>query len=86
MVYEVKCAECGSVLDFGGREPSDFSAKEKLPEDAIEWQGDVYCKDCVQEFVRFGVGEVEERLDKIEEVLQEVMDAMGIEESLDPDE
>lgn len=85
MVYEVKCSECGKIIDFGGSEPSDFSAEEKLPEDAIEWQGDIYCKECVSEFVRFGVGEVEERLDKIEESLKEALKALGLEDTFDQD-
>ncbi|MFB6204163.1 MAG: hypothetical protein ABEJ75_00795 [Candidatus Nanohaloarchaea archaeon] len=82
MVYEVKCAECGKVIDFGGREPSDFSGEEKLPEDAIEFQGDVYCRECVKKFVQFGVGEIEERVDQLEDNLEEVMDAVGIEKDM----
>ncbi|MFB6208310.1 MAG: hypothetical protein ABEJ69_03095 [Candidatus Nanohaloarchaea archaeon] len=86
MVYEVKCAECGKIMDFGGREPSDFSGEEKLPEDAIEFQGEVYCRECVKKFVQFGVGEVEDRVDWLEDQLKEVLDAMGMEENLDPEQ
>jgi hypothetical protein len=73
MVWEVECAECGDILEFGG------SGEKEIPEDAIEWDGKVYCKSCVKKFVKLGVGDIQSRVDYIEETLDEVTDDLGIE-------
>ncbi|MFB6115783.1 MAG: hypothetical protein ABEK04_05885 [Candidatus Nanohalobium sp.] len=75
MVYEVKCSNCGDVLDFGGREPEDsFSEGSKIPEDAIEFDDEVYCRSCVQELIEFGGKDFLERLEELE---REVNDKLG---------
>lgn len=76
MVYEKKCAECGSIIDFGGKDP------ERLPENAIEFDGEIYCKECVRSFVEFGTGEVVERLDQLEEEMKEVRQELGMEKNV----
>lgn len=73
MVYEIKCAECGDILDFGGSGPAE------IPDNAIEWDDKVYCEECVKKFVRLGVGDVEARVDYLETIMDEVADALGIE-------
>lgn len=67
MVYEVKCSNCGEILDFGGKDPDEkFGDEEKIPEDALEFDDSVYCRECVREFIRFGTGEMIERIDRLE--------------------
>lgn len=67
MVYEVKCSNCGDVLDFGGKDPDEkFGDEDKIPEDAIEFDGSVYCRECVRDLVEFGADEILERLDSLE--------------------
>ncbi|MFB6291999.1 MAG: hypothetical protein ABEI58_01235 [Candidatus Nanohaloarchaea archaeon] len=73
MVYERECTECGKMIDFGGEEP------EELPENAIEFNGEIYCRECVKDFVEFGVGEVLDRIEQIESDLDEVRDQLGME-------
>jgi hypothetical protein len=73
MVWEVKCHQCGDILEFGG------SGEKEIPEDAIEWDGNVYCKECVKKFVKLGVGDIQSRVDYIEETMQEVADDLGVE-------
>ncbi|MFB6175047.1 MAG: hypothetical protein ABEJ87_03640 [Candidatus Nanohalobium sp.] len=68
MVYEVKCSNCGEVLNFGGKDPDEkFGEEEKIPENAIEFDGSVYCRSCVSELIEFGAQEVLERLESLEE-------------------
>lgn len=85
MVYEVKCSECGEIIDFGGEEPSEFSAEEKLPDGAIKFQGEIYCEDCVKKFVKFGIGDVEKRVDYLERNMEDLMDAIGMEKNMNPE-
>jgi ribosomal protein S27E len=67
MVYEVKCSNCGDVLNFGGKDPDGkFGEEEKIPENAMKFDGEVYCHECVREFVRFGTEDLQERLDSLE--------------------
>lgn len=80
MVYEIKCSECGKVIDFGGHEPSDFSGKDKLPENAIEFNDETYCRECIKELMEFGMQDLEDRVDYLEERLGDVLEAMGMEE------
>lgn len=77
MVYEKKCAECGQILDFGGEDPGS------LPEGAIEFNDNIYCKNCVQKFVEFGTGNITERIEMLETTLEEVADELGIEKGWD---
>lgn len=73
MVYEKKCVECGKIIDFGGKD------RGRLPENAIEFNDDIYCKDCVQKFVRFGIGNVVERIEQLEDTMEDVRDELGLE-------
>lgn len=73
MVYEVKCVECGRILDFGGRKP------DKLPENALEFNGDIYCRECVKNFVEFGTGDIIERIRNLEDKMDEMRDELGLE-------
>lgn len=79
MVYEIKCHQCGRIIDFGGSGPAE------IPEDAIEWGDNVYCQQCVEEFVKLGVGDVRERLDYVEDRMREASEALGIDFELDRD-
>lgn len=79
MVYEIKCHQCGSIIDFGGSGPAE------IPEDAIEWDENVYCQKCVEEFVRLGVGDVRSRVTTLEDTMDKVADALGIEFELNPE-
>lgn len=67
MVYEVKCSNCGDILNFGGRDPEEsHSGESKIPENAMEFDDEVYCRDCVKEFVKFGSKDLIERVEKLE--------------------
>ncbi|WEL19454.1 hypothetical protein [Candidatus Nanohalococcus occultus] len=76
MVYEIKCVECGEMLDFGG-EPTD-----ELPEEAIEFNGDIYCRNCVRKFVEFGTGSLEQRFEALEEAVEDIRQHLGMEKGL----
>ncbi|MBC5792566.1 MAG: hypothetical protein H8Z69_00860 [Nanohaloarchaea archaeon] len=73
MVYEKKCSNCGDIIDFGGKD------RGRLPDDAIKFDDEIYCKDCVQEFVRFGIGNVVERIEQLEDTMEDVRDELGLE-------
>lgn len=74
MVYSLRCSECGTVIDFGsGEEPEDVPGK------AIRWGGKVFCKHCVQKFVRLGVGDVRSRIEYLEEKMEQASEAIGFE-------
>lgn len=79
MVYEVKCDNCGTIIDFGGRAPEDsLNPEDKFPDDAIEFDGSTYCKECVNELIQFGAGNITSRIDHLEERLREALEALGI--------
>ncbi|QGA80464.1 hypothetical protein [Candidatus Nanohalobium constans] len=83
MVYEVKCDNCGDLLDFGGHDPEELpSGHSKIPDDAIKFDGNVYCQECVENFVRLGVGDVEERMDVLENQLENIRKQLGMEKGL----
>ncbi|MFB6199476.1 MAG: hypothetical protein ABEJ83_01240 [Candidatus Nanohaloarchaea archaeon] len=77
MVYEVKCSECDKVIDFGGKEP------DRLPADAIELNDEIYCKECVKKFVEFGIGDVIERIETLEENVKKIREELGLERTLE---
>ncbi len=77
MVYEKKCVECGDLIDFGGED------SERLPEDAIEFNGDIYCKDCVKRFVEFGTGDVMSWIEELQEAIEKIEDELGLERHLE---
>ena len=74
MVYEIKCSQCGKMIDFGGEQP------EGLPEDAYEFNDNIYCRECVKEFVEFGTGELNSRIESLEDDMEEVKKGMGIQD------
>jgi len=76
MVYEKKCVQCGKMLDFGGKDDG------RLPKNGMEFNGEIYCKECVKEFVEFGTGDLDDRLAAIEQDMKKVREALGIEKSL----
>lgn len=79
MVYEIKCNNCGEIMDFGGTRPEEsMDAREDYPDDVMKFDGNWYCKDCVEKFVIFGIGEIEDRIDYLEDRMEEVLDALGI--------
>lgn len=73
MVYEKKCVQCEKILDFGGRD------RGNLPDNAMEFNGDIYCRECVKEFVEFGTGEIADRIEQLEETMRKVREALGLE-------
>lgn len=73
MVYEKECSECGTLIDFGGEDDG------RLPDEAIEFDGNIYCKECVQDLVMFGIGDVLSRISHLEEEVKEIKDQLGIE-------
>lgn len=67
MVYEVKCSNCGDILNFGGKDPDDkFGDEDKIPENAMEFDDEVYCRSCVKELVKFGSQGMMDRLERLE--------------------
>lgn len=76
MVYEKKCVQCDKILDFGGKD------KGRLPENAMKFNGDIYCKECVKDFVEFGTGELMDRIASLEEDMRKAREALGLEKSL----
>lgn len=73
MVYEKKCVQCDKMIDFGGKDNG------RLPKNAMKFNGDIYCKECVKEFVEFGTGELADRIAYLEETMEEVKEALGLE-------
>jgi hypothetical protein len=79
MVYEVKCDNCGDIIDFGGEDPEEKPIEQsKIPPNAIEFDDSVYCESCVKEFVEFGIGDVEERIDFLEEQVEDLKKELGL--------
>ena len=76
MVYEKKCVQCDKMIDFGGKD------RGRLPENAMEFNGDIYCKECVRKFVEFGTGELMDRVAALEEDMRKAREALGFEKSL----
>ncbi len=74
MVYSLRCSECDELIEFGsGEEPEDVPGK------AIRWDGKVYCQQCVQRFVKLGVGDVRERIEYLEDRMDEAAQTLGLE-------
>lgn len=72
MVYENKCSECGNLLNFGGED------RGELPDNAFEFNGNVYCRDCVEEFVEFGSGNTVEKVEALEEKVEDIRKELGL--------
>ncbi len=84
MVYEVKCSECGKIMEFGGSKPgeNEFDNRDPLPEDAMKFNGQTYCRECVKEFVEFGTGDVKARIDQLEDTVKNLKQDLGFEKGL----
>jgi hypothetical protein len=84
MVYEVECDNCGDILDFGGHDPEDRPVGEqsKIPGNAVKFDGKVYCEECVEEFVKFGIGDVQDKIDFLEDELEDVKEELGMEKGM----
>lgn len=84
MVYEVKCDRCGDLIDFGGHNPEEkeVAPKSKIPDDAFELDDKVFCQSCVKDLVRFGIGDVRERMEFLESELEDVKDELGMERGM----
>jgi hypothetical protein len=80
MVYEVKCDNCGQLLDFGGKDPeeNEFAPHSKVPEDAVKFDDKVYCKGCVKKFVEAGIGDVEDRIKYLEDKMDDFEEEMNL--------
>ncbi|PSG99057.1 MAG: hypothetical protein BRC29_02915 [Nanohaloarchaea archaeon SW_7_43_1] len=83
MVYEKKCSECGKIMDFGGADPEeDDFTPDGLPDDATRFNGDLYCRECVNKFVEFGTGSLMERMESLEQNLDDIRKELGMEKNL----
>ncbi|MFT4892675.1 MAG: hypothetical protein ACI8Z7_000457 [Candidatus Nanohaloarchaea archaeon] len=83
MVYEKKCSECGKILDFGGEDPEEDDYKPGgLPENAMRFNDNLYCKECVKEFVEFGTGNLMNKIDNLEENINDIQKELGIEKNM----
>lgn len=78
MAYEIKCSNCGQLIEFGGRE-----SLERLPDHAIRFDGEVYCKKCVKEFVQFGTGDMRSEVDKLKSMMEDMAYELGMDFDLD---
>jgi len=79
MVYEIKCHNCGEIMDWGGERPEESMDPEKdYPDDIMKFDGNWYCEECVNKFVVFGIGEIAERIEWLEDRMNEVCDTIGI--------
>jgi len=83
MVYSKRCSNCNKLIDFGSRDPetSDLNPKN-LPENAMRFDGNLYCKECVKKFVQFGTGDLQSRIEFLEEQMEKVADALGLEKNM----
>lgn len=83
MVYEVRCDNCGELINFGGHDPEkDLGNDSKLPPNAIEFDDNVYCEDCVKQFVEFGIGDVEDKINFLEDQVKNLREELGMEKNL----
>lgn len=76
MVYEKKCTNCGKIIDFGGED------KGRLPDNAVEFDDKIYCRECVKAFVEFGTGDIIGRISSIESEMKKIKDELGMERTL----
>jgi len=79
MVYEIKCHNCGEIMDWGGEKPEEsMDPNKEYPDDIMKFDDNWYCKDCVEKFVVFGIGEIEERIEWLEDRMEQALDTLGI--------
>ena len=77
MVYTVKCDECGKVAEFGREREYRENKVERL-DDYIKFDDRTLCKECVEDLVRFGIGDIQNKLDNIEKVIDELGREAGV--------
>lgn len=82
MVYEKKCSECGKILDFGGEDPEKNEYAKDLPENAMRFNGNLYCRECVKNFVEFGTGSLLDRIEDLEKNLDDIRKELGMEKTM----
>jgi hypothetical protein len=83
MVYEKKCSECGKILDFGGEDPEENEKSSVgLPDNAMRFNEKLYCRECVKEFVEFGTGSLMDRMNELEENLDDIREELGMEKNM----
>lgn len=83
MVYSKKCVNCDKLIDFGSTDPEKDNLKPaELPENAMRFNGDLYCKECVKEFVQFGTGDLQSRIEFLEQKMEDVAEALGMQKTL----
>ncbi|MFB6100497.1 MAG: hypothetical protein ABEK16_04450 [Candidatus Nanohalobium sp.] len=84
MVYEVRCDNCGDLIDFGGRNPEErpVAPQSKLPENAVEFDDNVYCEECVEKFVKAGVGDIQEEVNFLKESVEDIREELGMEKTM----
>lgn len=82
MVYEKKCSECGKIIDFGGEDPEENKYKKDLPDNAMRFNEKLYCRECVKEFVEFGTGSILDRIEELEQNLDDIRKELGMEKSM----
>lgn len=80
MVYEKKCSNCGQLMEFGGRE-----SLENLPDNAIEFDGSIYCKKCVRELIQFGTDGIIDDIKTLKKKAQKMVYQMGLDIEIDKD-
>lgn len=77
MVYSVKCDECGKLAEFGDKKDLIEGEIGHL-KDYMEFDDRILCKECVENFVRFGVGDLLARIENMEKVIDELGREAGI--------
>ena len=77
MVFTVKCDECGKLAEYGN-EKKYLDNKVQHLEDYIEFDDRILCKECVTELVEFGVGDLQSKIENIENVIDELGREAGI--------
>lgn len=77
-MYEKKCNNCGQLIEFGGRE-----SLENLPDNAIEFGGEIYCKKCIRELIQFGSDGIIDEVKELKEKAQKIVYQMGLDVQLD---
>jgi hypothetical protein len=82
MVYEKKCSECGKIIDFGGEDPEENEYKKDLPDNAMRFNDNLYCRECVKKFVEFGTGSILDRIGELEENLDDIRKELGMEKTM----
>lgn len=83
MVYSKRCINCDKLIDFGSTDPEkDSLSPSELPENAMRFNGDLYCKECVKNFVEFGTGDLQSRIESLEKKMEDVAEALGMQKTL----